>query len=87
MDSELAMLNSIHGDFYRNGISSMDTSVGIIHGRPYGGLAVLYRRSIASSCNFINYEDDRIQGMELLSNNGKLLILNVYFPYECQNIL
>ena len=23
--------------------------------------------------------------MELLSNNGKLLILNVYFPYECQN--
>ena len=54
MDSELEMLNSIHGEFYSNGISSMDTSVGIIHGRPYGGLVVLYRRSIASSCNFIN---------------------------------
>ena len=40
---ELSTLAGIHPDFYSRGTSSMDVSEGIFRGRPYGGLAVLWR--------------------------------------------
>ena len=40
------LLQNIHIEFYGDGISSIDTTEGILLGRPYGGLAVLWRKSL-----------------------------------------
>ncbi len=79
------MLSHISHEFYGCGISSMDTSNGIIRGRPYGGLAILYRKSIAPKCKVINFDDNRIYGIEVTMPDGNLLLLNVYLPYESHN--
>ena len=37
-DIDLSLCNSVHMDFYGQGLSSVNTSSGLSAGRPYGGL-------------------------------------------------
>lgn len=82
-DSEMHLLNNMHEDFYATGLSSMDTSHGLITGRPHGGTAILWRKSIGSLCSIKNYGDPRIIGIEVRGRDAYALILNVYLPYCC----
>ena len=42
----------------------IDTTSGIVVGRPYGNLAILIRKSLRKYCNFLFYDDPRIMGLE-----------------------
>ena len=85
-DFDLSMLSSIHKDFYGQGISSMKSDTQVLVGRPYGGLAVLWRKSLGNRCRVVDLDDDRLMGMEITDENGcKLLILNVYLPYSASD--
>jgi exonuclease III len=81
-DYDLPYLASISEDFYAKGISSIDSSSGIHTGRPYGGLAILWRKSIAGKCKLIDHDDSRIMGIEIEGDSVKLQLLNVYLPYS-----
>jgi hypothetical protein len=60
----------------------MDTSESIIVGRPFGGLAVMWRKTLGSYCKPITYDDEvRIMGLEISSESTRLLILNFYMPF------
>ena len=85
VDYDLPFLNSVSLDFYAKGLSSVDTSAGILSGRPYGGIAILWRKSIADKCNIIDYEDKRVLGIEVTHGDNKLLFLNIYMPYNCES--
>jgi exonuclease III len=54
-NNEAMFLNTISNDFYANGVYAMDASEGILSGRPHGGLAVLWKKSIASLFLYFNY--------------------------------
>lgn len=41
MPDEIPLLGEIHSDFSFTGKSAMDTSAGLVRGRPYGGVAIL----------------------------------------------
>ena len=43
-EEQLNLLN-IHNDFLSIGVSGMESS-NLLHGRPFGGCAILYRRSL-----------------------------------------
>ena len=46
----------------------------------------MWRKSLASSCNSINYYEKCLIGMQYTDNSGmKYLFLNVYLPYECSD--
>ncbi len=77
----LDFIHSVHKDFYAGGCSSIDSSQQVITGRPYGGLAILWRHAIAESVVF-KYFSNRIVGVELDKGGHKVLILNVYLPYD-----
>ena len=80
---ELDMLSTIHCDFYARGVSSMDDCEGIRVGRPYGGLGILWRKSLGQSCNVKPLDDPRLLLLEITLNNEQcLLLLNVYLPYD-----
>lgn len=82
MNFDLCMLGQISNEFYAKGISAMDTAKGIINGRPHGGLACLWRKSLGSKCKTMIYDnEDRIMGLELNVETGKVLFLNVYMPF------
>ncbi len=59
----------------------LDSIQQVITGRPYGGLAILWRHAIAESVVF-KYFSKRIVGVELDNGGHKVLILNLYLPYD-----
>ena len=43
--ADLPSLNTIHSDFMSFGTSSMNVNEGIVLGRPYGGVAVMWKKT------------------------------------------
>ena len=85
---DLAYLQNIHPDFYGYGTSPVDLRDGPMLGRPRGGLAVLWRKTIAQ--NFTLHSDickDRILVFEITTKNESCIFLNVYMPYQCNDNL
>jgi exonuclease III len=77
---ELFTLKNLHNEFYATASSAVDTSSDMLIGRPYGGVAILYRKSLARCIDIFKYDDERIIGITLNSNVGSLLISCVYMP-------
>ena len=78
--SDIPSLNSIHSDFISFGVSSMDPSASLMAGRPFGGVAVLWRNALAPHVKPIVYDDDRIIGLECNLDGTKMLLVGVYLP-------
>ena len=85
IDQEIPILAGIHKDFYSRGISSIDTSSGIHRGRPYGGLAILWRKTLGSMCSVSLMDDSRLMAIEIKIDGITMTILNVYMPYDNGN--
>lgn len=80
LPSDLQILDSIHSDFLSVATSAVDTSSAIIVGRPYGGAAILYKKSLKVSAN-IQTDTPRLVAVEVtLRNNEPILIVCVYLP-------
>jgi len=78
---DLPTLNNIHNDFVSFALSSMDPSLELVAGRPFGGVAVLWRKTLAPYVTPMSFDDDRIVGLELNRDGVKMLFLGVYLPY------
>lgn len=85
---EILFLNNIHPDFYFRAISPCSYNNGLMEGRPFGGLAILWHKSLH---NYVTIEtipqEYRVMGIRL-SFPGKIMDLflyNVYLPYQCQD--
>ena len=82
---DLPFLTTLDDDFYCKGISSMTCDERVLTGRPFGGLAILWRKSIGQSCSIVEYDDARLLGIELKYEGNSALIVNVYMPYDCHD--
>ena len=85
MPHETNMLNNIHEDFSSISISAVDVQSSVLTGRPYGGLSILYRKHLNLVGKFVNFDDTRLMGYQVLFNNFTYLFLNVYMPYYCED--
>ena len=59
----------------------MNDSDGIRKGRPYGGLAVLWKKQLGISCD-VNSLDPRLLLMDITIGDKRISLLNVYLPYD-----
>ena len=59
----------------------------ILTGRPFGGTAILWKKSFTKHCSIKTYDSDRIIGIELVCNSFTALFLFVYLPYDCSDNL
>ena len=66
------------------GETAMDDEVGIRLGRPFGGVAVMWRKSLGT-VNVKRYNDSRLIGIEIRHSGGILFILNVYMPTQSRD--
>ena len=80
LPNELGLLNNIHPEFLSCGLSAVDVSSGLLLGRPYGGTAILYRKSLAEKLSVVHSEESRITGLVMETCIGPFLLLNVYLP-------
>ena len=81
---ELFMLNQIHDDFFGLGVSAFDSCSALLSGRPFGGIAMLWKKSLQGSIK-AKVISDRIMVMDISTNLGVVSLYNVYFPTDYRN--
>ena len=80
---QLHNLSNISTDYMFHEVSGVDCSQKILAGRPHGGLAVLYKRSIADKIKTVRCESRRMCAVTLsLDGHLPLLLINVYMPCD-----
>ena len=80
-DGQMKELANIDNHFLFNGRSGFDNSE-VLTGRPYGGVAILWRSDMAAKITVIDTNSKRVCAVRMESDNFKLLFINVYMPYE-----
>lgn len=84
---DLPLLNTVDDDFSCTGTSAVDTSAGVLRGRPYGGVALLWRKSDFDSVSIVNCDDVRIHAIKARIGNKCMLIFSVYMPTDSSDNL
>ena len=85
LKQNLHKLSNIHSDYIGRGISSVKDGV-ILEGRPYGGLAFLWKKSLPYNVSVIETASSRVIGLSLKNQHGCILILNVYMPVDGRSV-
>ncbi len=65
------------------GESTTDLSLGIVHGRIPGGVAILWHKKYDSLISVLRLEVDWCIAIKVEHNNNVFVMFNVYTPYEC----
>ena len=81
MPHDIGVFDSVNRDFCSFSTSAIDNGE-LLSGRPYGGLSVLWRKSLGTRCKIVTFDDTRILGLKLSSEGREMLVLNVYLPYN-----
>jgi len=84
LDYNLHKLGDVHNDYLFYGKSGVDSKASILCGRPYGGVAILYEKSIAKYVETVSIQSNRVTGVTVCINSAmSVLVLCVYLP--CDN--
>ena len=82
LPNELHELGEMHSDFEAVGQSAVDLTRDICIGRPYGGTAIMYRKSFQSHVTVVETHESRITAIMFQSNIGPVLLMSVYMPTD-----
>ena len=82
---QLGELGLIKENVSYTGVSGFDNSV-LLEGRPYGGCAILWKSTMLANVVPISVNSRRICAVRVCSSNWKLLLVNVYMPYENDSV-
>lgn len=85
---DLDFIGTIDERFNYTGISSVDLSAGVLRGRPYGGLTIMWRKSKFINVKVLDCGNDRIIAVCIELNSKFFIIFNVYMPTdEADNLI
>ena len=81
ISSNASIFACVSKDYMYYDVSGVDESERILSGRPSGGLAILFKRSIADKVTFVDTGNRRLCACVLHCDGAlPLLIVNVYMP-------
>lgn len=83
LPGELSYLAEVHSDFGSTGTSAVDTTVGILKGRPFGGVALLWRKALSPCVSVIPCVNPRIAAIRVTTSDRPVLVFSVYMPTDC----
>ena len=81
-DDQLRLLGNINSNFVHARVSGFG-NIEILSGRPFGGCAILWRSSLSVSFEILSTNSRRSSALRTTSDVPKLLLVNVYMPFEC----
>ena len=86
MPHDLNVFDGLGEHFVSFSISAVDSGE-LLNGRPFGGLSILWRKSIDNMCSVINFDDARLLGLQISNGDRQLIAINVYLPfYSLENV-
>lgn len=80
---DIPFLGTIHDSFEYTGKSAVDTSKELLRGRPYGGVALLWRKNLFDSVAVINCASARLAAVRFEIRNRSFIVFSVYMPTQC----
>ena len=81
IDSDLHKLNNIHTDYTYVATSGMDSSSHFLSGRPFGGVGILFKKSLSPHIENIVCNSKRVCGILItMHNNFTCMLLSIYMP-------
>lgn len=88
LPDDIDFLSLINQDFGYHGISAIDTASGPLKGRPYGGVALIWRKSVFSNVSLIDSGSKRIAAIRVeLAGGRSVIVLSVYMPTDSSDNL
>ena len=78
---QLGLLANINADYFAREICGFDNSE-VLKGRPYGRCGILYRRSLNAKVVDVQTDSNRICAVYFVTSQYKLMLVNVYMPFE-----
>lgn len=82
LPQDIDFLSCIHGDFAYTGVSPMDPSKGIICGRLWGGVALLWNKKVFQNVSVVQCDNTRICAIKILEGQRSFLVFSVYMPTD-----
>lgn len=79
---EISFLGEIHDEFGFTGSSAVDLSSGILRGRPYGGVAILWRKSLFPAVSVVQSDSDRIVAIRVSTSERSFVVCSIYMPTD-----
>lgn len=79
---DLTFLGTISEDFAWTGTSAIDPTAGILRGRPHGGTALLWKKSVFPTVSVLECRNKRICGIRASLSDKSILIFSVYMPTD-----
>ncbi|KAF9810794.1 hypothetical protein SFRURICE_014392 [Spodoptera frugiperda] len=61
---DISFLSEIDPDFGCTGTSAVDTTAGMLRGRPFGGTALLWRKSVFDNVSIVQCDNPRTLKLE-----------------------
>lgn len=85
LKTNYALLSKISDKYMFTAVSGFDCESKILHGRPHGGVSIMYTKELADKIDIINTGSSRICAIMFKpSENFKVLMLCIYCP--CDNM-
>ena len=78
---ELPMLNNIQQEFLGLGTSAFDSSKSLLSGRPFGGVAIMWRKNLQPVIK-VSVVSERIMQLNIMTSTCTVSLLNVYLPTD-----
>lgn len=79
---DIPILGDVHDDFAYTGVSAVDTSEGVLRGRPYGGVAILWRKSVFRDVSVIKCSNNRVVAVKVQLYDRSFILCSVYMPTD-----
>ncbi|XP_061729061.1 uncharacterized protein LOC133533986 [Cydia pomonella] len=87
LSHEIPLLGTVSDDFSYTGCSAVDTEAGVLVGRPYGGVAILWRKNVFQCASVIRTVSTRIVAVKLGLQDRSILVFSVYMPVNATDNL
>ena len=84
--AQVPTLSKLNNEFVGYGLSSIKDEEQIYTGRPFGGIAVLWRKTLNKYCSIITYDCDRILGPQFTCGSFTALFY-VYIYHTIAQII
>lgn len=79
---DLALLATVDPDFSFTCKSAVDTSAGVLRGRPYGGVAILWRKSVLPCVTVLTCNSVRLCAIKVNIGSSEILVFSVHMPTD-----
>jgi exonuclease III len=84
---DLPLLNTVDEEFGATGTSAVDTTAGILTGRPFGGVAILWRKGVFPCVSVLDCNNCRLSAIKVSMIQKSLIVLCVYMPVNTMDNL